>query len=457
MSTKRSGELTIERSTVARDAPQAPPLAPARFGRASIEIGKLVVPVEDAGAIGTALLALVNGIEIGRCDHVGNVNRGDRAEIACSYFPNVPLPAQIRFAGGNGESDIAPALSIRNVAEIELLVGPGHLEDTDLIVRNGAIEGSGINRINGLGRPHLVGRVNGHLLREVRIDAPRRRDEGGATLTFSLAIDPSDFTDSGASYEILALPDLTIIARVSFPRGDNDSLAAAINKAEAAVATIAKRLDLELARASEMAQRNTEQQREMLDSVVEYVVALVYDALAKSSPDETGSRVEAEGALKTYRELMANIAGGKTVSDRLDFGVARPDSSYFADGWSWLEQDSKGFDFRWMGLGGAVFNPNPQRPVEEISVAIGVTYQHRTPVLTAMLDDEPADTELISSPNGPPYSLKIRSRRRPKAHPVHVVRLTSATAGRPSEEEEGNPDNRILSIAVTGITFYYSG
>lgn len=422
------------------------------FGAASIERNGFSFTCLAPGHVGGRIEAFVNGIPIGSSAEYEAVDLGRAIVVTCTYFPFVALPCQVRFAVEGGQTEVAPAASLRSVGEIERLVGSGRIEGVRLSVVNGAIHGTGINAVNGLGRPMLLGRINGHLLREVRMDAPRARAEGGASLSFTMAIDPADLTESGAYYEILQLPDMTIAGSLTFAREDANALAAAVTRASAAVGNLTKRLNLELARAAELAESRHSEQRELIDGVAEYLIAFVYDTLAvKADAAATGP---GDRALQGFRQLMQDVAVGKAAVDRLDYGIVQPGTAFFSDGWSWLETDSKNFDFRWMGLGGTVFNPKPQRPVVQISVAIGTTFGHRAPQITAMLDADVADVELVSSPGGPPYTLKVLPRSDGRARPVHVLRLASAAVGRPSEED-GTDDQRILSIAVSGVTFYY--
>jgi hypothetical protein len=432
--------------------PKAEPTPLAGFSQATAGRGRFVLTCSRAGRIDGRIEAYVNGIPIGRSADCGLVESGAEIAVNCGYFPNVGLPCQVRFAGGPGAVDAAPPVVLRTPAEVERLVGAGQLEEVRIAVRNGAIQGAGVNRVNGLGRPLLLGRVNGDLLREVKVETPRMREEGGASLAFTLAIEPPDLTESGAHYEILALPEMTVLASLSFPREDAGALAAAVARTDSLVTGMAKRLDLELARAAELADRRAGEQRALIDGVVEYLVALVYDRFADKS-DPRAAALEDE-TLKGFRQAMDEVSHGRTMLDRLDYGAVRPDTAYFADGWSWVEQDSKGFDFRWMGLGGTVFNPQPHRPVEQVTVSIGTTYRGVEPQISALFDADPADIELVASPSGAPYTLKLLPRSGGRARPVQVLRLTSTTAGRPSEDGMSD-DQRVLSIAVNGVTFYY--
>ncbi|WP_454658292.1 hypothetical protein [Bosea beijingensis] len=428
--------------------------AVARFVATMIERGRFVLIVHEGGRINGSVRAFVNGIKIGESAALNDVACGERVEVLCSYFPHVPLPACVRFSDDGEEGDMAPPKMLNSLIDIELLVGSGTLQDVHLTVQNGVIAGTGVNRINGLGRPHLLGRVNGHALREVRYDAPRGHDQGGCSVSFSLPIEAADLSDSGASYEILTLPDLKTLGAVSFPRSDSSALSNAVRRVEAQLSSVTKRVDLTLARAEELSGRRARQHREMLDSTVEYVVALVYDTLF--AEDGISSEVPAEqgGAILAFRRTLDSIASGKEASDRLNYAVAAPETAFYADGWHWLEHDSKGFDFRWMGLSGVVFNPKPNRVVGEVRVAIGSVYQDKVPIISALFDDEPVEILIVSSPNGAPYSARIIWGAGRKPRPVHVLRIESSFAGSPLEDE-GASDARVLSIAVHSVTFFY--
>ncbi|MFN3548157.1 MAG: hypothetical protein ACK4U0_11770 [Mesorhizobium sp.] len=428
-----------------------PALGPARFDGVRLERGRFALECARAGEVGGRILAFVDGIPIGSSGEVASAEAGAEVTIACDRFPAVGMPCQVRFASGAGETDIAPPYVLRTAAEAERLVGPGRVEDVRVAIRNGVIAGRGVNRVNALSRPVLLGRVNGELLREVRMAAPRPREEGGSALDFTLAIDPADLTESGAHYEILSLPDMTVLAGLSFPRSDASALSAAVARNAAAIENLSRRLHLETARAAEAAQQRHAEQGRAMEAVAEYLIALVYDRFADRGADAGRERDE---TLASFREAVARAARGEGALDLHDYASAPPSSAYFADGWSWLEQDSKGFDFRWMGLGAAVFNPQPHRPVTQVTVSIATTYRGIPPEITAVLDADGADVELVAAPNGAPYTLKILPRAGGKPRLVQVLRLVSARAGRPSEDE-GTEDERVLSVGVTGVVFYY--
>lgn len=428
--------------------------AAAHFGAGMIERGRLILIVSEDGRINGRIRAFVNGIKIGESAALTDVVRGERVEIICSYFPHAPLPACVRFSDEEGEGDIAPPKILNSLTDVELLVGAGTLQDVHLTVQNGVIAGTGVNRINGLGRPYLLGRVNGHALREVRYDAPRSHDQGGCSVSFSLSIEAADLSDSGASYEILTLPDLKTLGVISFPRSDSSALSNAVRRVEAQLGSVTKRVDLALARAEELSGRRARQHREMLDTTVEYVVALVYDKLFAEDGIALEMPAEEGGAIVTFRRTLDSIASGKEASDRLNYAVAVPETAFYADGWHWLEHDSKGFDFRWMGLSGVVFNPKPYRVVEEVRVAIGSVYQDKVPIVSALFDDELVEIQMVSSPNGAPYSARIMWGAGREPRPVHVLRIVNSFAGCPFEDE-GASDARVLSIAVHSVTFFY--
>ena len=423
----------------------------AKFASARAERGRFVLTCIAGGSVDRRVEAFVDGIRIGSSGDLIWADKGAAAVINCGSFPHVALPCRVRFAAGAGETDIAPPALIRSAADAERLVGPGRLENVHIEVSNGVIAGEGINRVNGVGKPLLLARVNGELLREVRPGEPRARDEGGSAVSFTVAIEPADLTGTGAHYEILALPDMTVLAALSFPRADFNALTVAITRNEASIQNLSRRLHLELVRAAELAERRHTEQRQILDATIEYLIALVYDRFAGGN--NARAAAEQQGVFKQFRKAVDEAVSGGAL-DVAGYSAVRPDSACFADGWSWVEQDTKGFDFRWMGLGGVIFNPQPERPVSHITVSIGKTYRGLEPDFSALLDADAADVEVVHSPSGAPYTLKVLPRPTGQARLVEVLRLSSATAGRPAEDE-GTDDQRVLSAAVSGAVFYY--
>jgi hypothetical protein len=426
------------------------------------QTGHFVLTCSEPGLASGPIRAYVNGIPLGSVTVTGPVARGDRILVPCTTFPATQLPSKVRFADTGTRRDIAPPLELMSPAQVEAIVGTGTLEEVSLEIANGVIRGQGVNRVNGLATPTLIGRVNRHTLREIRFVRGRSGDDGAVSFSFTLPIEPGDFGDAGARYEILQLPTMAVVGAIGFARQDAEALAATVAQLDKSVTDIGRRLNFELTRAAERADRSALDQREMLDSLVEYLVSFVYDNVHSRARavaiDPQGAEAQAlnagqaAGTLEALRTILKSSTA-QTVIDHLDYAVVMPDSPFMADGWSWVEQDSKGFNFRWMGLGAVAFNPHPERPVVKIVVAIGTSYRHRAPEISAMFDADIADSELVASPNGPPYSLSIYPKNK-RACSVNVVRLLSTAAGRPAEEE-GTVDDRILSVAVSSIVFYY--
>lgn len=429
-----------------------------RFSAPRVEPGRIVLECQSGGNLGSVLRAFVDGIPIGSSAPLARITPGQTVALAIECFPCLALPCSVRFSDESGAIDLSPPLVLKSASAVERLVGPGKIEEVKIALRGGAISGTGINRINGVGRPMLVGRINGTELREVQFESVRPREQGGSHIAFTMRRDVADLTETGATYEILALPELAVLGQIAFDREDAGVLKGAVTRVDTTVNNLSKRVDFELARAAELAERRHQEQRRLLEGVVEYLVALVYDRVAvaeqMTGPVEAASKVAADEAISGFHQMLAQLSQGKTIADRLDYCAVRPDMAYFANGWSWLEQDSKGFDFRWMGLGGVVYNPHPNRPVSQVTVTIGLSYGKQDPIITAMLDATKVDVEIVPSPDGPPYTLRILPPSPGHAIPAQVLRLTSAIGGRPSEDG-GTDDERFLSIAVTGITFHY--
>lgn len=422
----------------------------AALGRAAIDQGTLVLICERPGLVDDQLVAYVNGIPIGESARLSALAEGEKASIQCGYFPCVSLPCQIRVGLKDANQDIAPLLAIQSADEVQRLVGHGRLEDLRLTLQNGVVVGAAINKVNGLGRPLLLGRINGHMLRNIQVEPPRMRDEGGCYVSFTMAVEPSDLGPSGATYEILKLPEMTLLGTLAFPRSDDQALALSVGRLEASVDGLHKQLRLELARAHEVAEQQRQQSQHTLESVVEYLLALMFDRFANKQ-DASAAKLEND-ALADFRRLIADH-GDAELGGR-DYLQVPPDSLLFVDGWFELEQDERRFDIRWMGPGSSLLNPRPSRPIAAVTFTVGVTADGAVPQLTAAFDADPVDVEVTHSPNGAPYTVKLLPRPRGKAMPALVVRLNS-TQVRRNEPGNGDPDRRVLSMAVLGATFYF--
>jgi hypothetical protein len=419
---------------------------------AAIAPGALVLACEQSQSIEDRVVAYVNGIPIGKSARQSSLTEGDSVVIACDYFPCVSLPCQVRFGLEDANRDIAPVFTIRSAGEVERLVGSGRLEDIKLKLQNGVLSGTATNKINGLSQPLLLCRVNGFLLRPVQTDKPRMRDEGGCRVSFAMPVEASDLTLSGTSYELLQLPDMAILGTLSFPSADALGLAPLISCLEYSVEHLRRRLDLELVRARDLAERRHKESQDVLEAVVEYLVALVFDRVASKQDDDAA--VDESEALAEFRRLIAGASERRLSAHQHDSQHVRPDSLLFVDGWFEVEVDDRGLDFRWMGLGSSLFNPQPARPVTAVTFTVSTTATSTEPKVTATFDAEPVDVEVISSPNGAPYTLRLVPRGGAPARLAQVIRLSTTQIARPDAGTD-SAERRVLTFAVLGATFHY--
>ena len=324
--------------------------ARAALGRAAIDQGTLVLVCERPGVVDDQLVAYVNGIPIGESARLSALAEGEKVSIQCGYFPCVSLPCPIRIGLKDANQDIAPVLTIQSADEVQRLVGHGRLEDLRLTLQNGVVVGAAINKVNGLRRPLLLGRINGHMLRNIQVEPPRMRDEGGCYVSFTMAVEPSDLGPSGATYEILKLPEMTLLGTLAFPRSDDQALALSVGRLEASVDGFRKQLRLELARAHEVAEQQRQQSQQTLESVVEYLLALMFDRFA-SKQDASAAQLEND-ALTDFRRLIADH--GDAELGRRDYVQVPPDLAVVR---RWLVRAGSGRETFRYSLDGPRFEP----------------------------------------------------------------------------------------------------
>ena len=101
---------------------------------------------------------------------------------------------------------------------------------------------------------------------------------------------------------------------------------------------------------------------------------------------------------------------------------------------------------------GLLRNPAPLRPVAAVTVEIGHLYGAAAPALEASFDTLPCLTAIER--RGPHhFTLRITPPGGPA--PCRLLRLQALTGGSPAEDGVSG-DDRVLSVAVTGVTFDYA-
>ncbi len=430
---------TFNRDRVPRAADEdGPPFGSPQVARGCLALVALrdVSPEAD-------LVAWVDGVEIGRRIDQNAIRAGQIVEIPCHYFPNRELPCEVRIGTEGGVRDAAPGLILRDTDEVEALVGPGTLDEVRLKIVNGVLEGTAVNARNGLGRPPLVCRVNGHLLRYVDHVAARKRDSGGAYLTFRMPLGAADITADGVTYELLQLPNLALLGSYAFTRRDATAASLTLVRLNSVLESLSKRLDFEMGRLREECNLQVQEMDATLEGVMNYILALASDEIAK--PPQVREAEAATAFRKIAEQAKALPRQPRSVH-------VRPSASYFVDGWFEVEIDNRGYEFRWMGLEASLLNPNPSWPVASVTLTIGATARPGEPQIEALFDAEAATVRVLASSNGAPYTVEIV----PHSDISTLSFVLYLRCGRAHAAEPAMTDKRVLTLATLGATWRYS-
>ncbi|MFC7688941.1 hypothetical protein ACFQY5_04140 [Paeniroseomonas aquatica] len=392
---------------------------------------------------GAALQAWCRGIEVGRLPLAGVLAAGDILELPVTRLPCVPLPASLQIAAAAAGPELAAPWPIASPEAALALLGPGAPVLEDLRLESGMLRGTGIERRNGLVRPVLHAILNGSAVRAVQVERPVPLAEGGCAFRFAMALEPADLNGGGLDIALHAPGTEAPLARFAW--------APALPGAEPLAALEARVLRLEqagqttLAGLQAMLDRRLEQQQDRIDAFIEAAASLLLDRLLLEGPEETAGAA--------LRALIAGAVSPPPAPPPVAGGEAMlaPSDAGFDLGWHAAEEDAEG-GFRWMSLQGLVRNPAPMRPVDWVEVAVGHLYGAPAPALEASFDAKPCLVEV--SPEGP-HHYRLRITPPGGAAPCQVLRLQALAGGSPAEDGVSG-DDRLLSIAVTGIVFAYA-
>ncbi|GJE02541.1 hypothetical protein [Methylobacterium isbiliense] len=416
------------------------------FDRGRIVPGRILLTAREEIRVSEPLLALVEGIEIGRSALPGACAAGEEVAIPIRRFPFVALPCEIRFSGEDG-LDVAPALPVASAAEAVRLAGPGEVTCDGLRIENGIVTGTATNAINGLAMPVLLAKIN-EVVRQVQVGPLRLRDEGGSTCRISLSLDAGDLTETGASLSIHTLPSFEPIAHLQFARTERDALAEAVTRLEAKVAQLAARARIDAAGHRRFLEEAVARQQTRLDDVIEYFAALVYDRGAQA-PGDPLAAAEIDQTIRTFYETIRQPRSGRTAPQARDIVPLAPAHAAYGDDWYRLEAYGDTPPFRWMPQAATLFNPAADRRVTGLLVSVFSYVGDTRPDLFLALDDGEA---LLGEPlgliNGRSYTLRFAL---PAPRHFGVARLTASCALRPSDIDKASSDTRLLSFGITGV------
>lgn len=365
---------------------------------------------------GGQLQAYVRGVALG--DPVTITDGDSRVRVPVVRFPHVDFPAEIRIGWADGRDAVTP-IRVDGPDVVATLIGQGDLTEVAVQFRNGLIIGTARNRANGVTVPMLIGRVNGTLLRTVDTRLSGADDTGGSEVRFTLPVEASDFSDRGASFEILHAPSLECIWRSVLAPADtvmSGGIVTDIRLSEAERKLADASLALETKLNAKIARQNR-----LIEDISAHLLSLLGDGSA--DPREQA------------RQLIART-GMTSIADA-SVGVVGALSPYLGWGWSDAELSSDRIEQRRMGAAATVLNPYPDRAVATIAITVTEGSPEALAALSAQIDGREAAIALPQI-GGTPCTVTVR----PKDGSSLSLLSLSCTAPRGG-------------IAVQDIRFFY--
>lgn len=389
--------------------------------------------ITEPSLAGQTIRAYVRGIPLGEAV-VGPGTTDGELIIPINRFPWVSLPCEIRLAGADG-LDAAPVLVLTRSEQVYRLAGPGTIEDVDIRIDGGQINGTAANRINGFNAPMLIGRVNGAGFRPINVQPVRPRGDGGCSITFSMKLERDDFSAEGAHYEVLFLPSMTSIWSMTLAPAEStapdlmleiqERLTSAERRTSIAISNISARLDSEI-----------ERQNQVVQNVTAYLSSLILDRINASLSGHDESATIARKIIEAAR-LEAGTIGAASHS------VVGVESPFLGAGWSRVKEDKRRIHVRWMASTATLFNPHPDRPVASIILTISDTHdQLLERDLTVLCDGQPSDITVTPS-DQTPCTVTISPAAGDR---VHLVALLA------SPNTSTDPEQK---LALVDATFRY--
>jgi len=377
--------------------------------------GAIQLVQQGAGTSGR-LQAFVRGVPLGA--PVEFSSEDSRILVPVERFPHVEFPAEVRISWADGQDAVTP-IRVDGANVVAGLVGQGTLSEVSVQFRNGLIVGTARNRANGVTVPMLMGRVNGTLLRAVETRLSGADDTGGASFRFTLPVEASDFSDRGASFEILHAPSLECIWRSVLAPADTlmgGGIVTDIRLSEAE----RKLADASLAFETKLNAKVARQNR-LIEDLTAHLLSLI------------GKDADAR---EQARRLISDTAREEPADTTV--GVVGTLSPYMGWGWSDAGLSADRIEQRRMGAAATVLNPHPDRPVKAIAVSVTEASPEALAALRGQTDGREAAVELPKV-GGAPCTVTVRPQ---DGSSVSLVSL-SCTAPRGG-------------IAVQDIRFFYA-
>lgn len=386
--------------------------------------GAIVIRNGSESRSGT-LQAFVRGVPLGEAVNFDPAQ--SHTAVPCTVFPHVTLPAEVRIGWQDGIDAIAP-LEIDTLADVNTLVGHGNLSDINISFRNALISGTARNTTNGIDTPMLIGRINGTLLRPVEAKVTGPHEEGGSRLRFSMPVEASDFSDRGATFELLQAPDLqcvwrTVLAPADVLAGGGIEMDVRLSEAERKLADAFASAEIKLT--TRIARQNN-----LIEDVTAYLLALINDHANGASADKSEQR-------KLARDLIAKAQAADLSQTDQTLAVVGPLSPYMGWGWTNEAPNKDRLETRRMGAAATVLNPHADRAIKAVAVTVVEADTEALANMTAKIDGSEASIDLDGA-GGAPCTVLIR----PSTHVSGSVVSLSCT--RPGK-----------GIHVQDIRFFY--
>ncbi len=391
-------------------------------------------------------MVFVDGIIIGKSNVSQAFAYGDFLDIPVQCFPNVLLPAKLRFVLNDFE--IASPFAVTSNEEVMLILGLGDISVKNLSLDNSLLRGTIISGTNGLHAPNAYIKINGQIVRSVIIEPPRALDEGGSASRFAVQIRPGDFNESGLLIDLYLGGMDYPAASLTYARSSLNADARRLIEMEETVRQIQKSTFLQIEMLRDSLDQQLIRQQERIDTFIEYAMSLIVDKLAGESEGSDGMAfLEALLQLKSAAapvpvHLQPSLS---PASSKLSLN-----GSGFVFGWYDVELNEHG-SFRWMSQTSLVRNPYPARPVRRIQLTISQVYGSNEPMLKAALDQQEFVASTEKRGNSFVVTLSPSAEQPVKGESLY---LESFVTGCPAANE-GTTDNRILSVSVADVTFFF--
>ena len=411
------------------------------------------------------IAAYVCGIRIGQSRVEGRFKPGDIIEFPVDYLPWIELPTEIHLVGMRTSEDICPPIPLRTHEQAIALIGMGKTEIESLTVDQGMLRGLATNRVNGLIRPHMFARINGLVPRAISVEPPRLLDSGGASFQFAAQLHPADLVENGLTADIFMVGIETPLASIAYRRADVDDLSKRIVELEAQLAQSKTSTAFKFHTLNSDVTARMDVMQERIDTFIEYAASFMFDRVAavevQTQPGVEPMPPERRAKVDAFLDIVRHGVGVRTsagaVAAEPETTVAVPLRSVeFSYGWYDVEEES-GREFRWMAADAIVFNPAPDRLVKEVRVAVAAVYGADRPMIRGAFDTKPATVAILKGDRerGGPWIIRFTAPPGQTEINCQTLNLTSLLASSPARADGGH-DSRMLSIAVTGITFEFA-